>query len=123
MPTFYEKLIHGIYLYNRHVNNCNNFNEWTKLYDCLEAMKLGKKAYHEMISVKDYSKTYHEILYLIKKTDNDIKVIENVQVQIMNGDDLNNKYNKMLRNLNAYVQCLRIGKKACDEYYIFNCCE
>ena len=124
MPTYYkEKLIHGIYLYNKYVKKCDNFNEWDKLYNCLEAMKLGKKAYREMIKEKDYSKTYHEILYLIKKTENDIKIIENVQVQITNGDNLNNKYNKMLQNLNAYVQGLRIGKKACDEYYIFNCCK
>jgi hypothetical protein len=65
-------------------------------------MKLGKKAYDEIKDLKKYSKTYDKILHLIDKTRNDIKVIENVVM------------NLMWRNLNVYIQALRIAKKACD---------
>jgi hypothetical protein len=116
MPSHYEILIHSIGIYEK---TCNNFNEWSKINDCLEAMKLGKKAYDEMKELKKYSKTYDDILHLIDKTRNDIKVIENV---VIFRDEFNNKYNLMWRNLNVYIQALRIAKKACDEYYIFNCC-
>jgi len=52
-------------------------------------MKLGKKK-HMMKDLKKYSKTYDEILHLIDKTRNDIKII------VMN---------LMWRNLNVYIQC------------------
>ena len=66
----------------------------------MNVLKLGKK---HMIKWK-ILKTYDKILHLINKTRNDIKVIENVVMNLMWG------------NLNVYIQALRIAKKACDEY-------